>query len=284
MDIATDSARAFTASSFGRCAALLGPHDDVFVLKSKGKRGVQPFARATLLKFSNDRWLVRYGDSSTFHVRARNVVPLFSNGLLACATTAEYRLAARTQPRPGEICVEIGCDLGSCCERLAKAVAPDGRVVGIDKAPDRIAIARERLPSLHFVVADVLQGTNSIGHLRPHVCCIDINGSRAYDAVATVVRWVQSEWKPRLVIVKSSNYVRHHFPDSLPDVGAPNRHLRDHLGHAGTQRRQCGKGRIVNLILRFVYTYHKLRDGSSSAAMLRRLLLACLSVHYADCI
>lgn len=45
-------------------------------------------------------------------------------------------------PRPGEAALDVGCGRGAVLLRLAEAVAPDGRAVGIDVSPRMIELAR----------------------------------------------------------------------------------------------------------------------------------------------
>ncbi|MCX5481370.1 trans-aconitate 2-methyltransferase [Kaistia geumhonensis] len=61
---------------------------------------------------------------------------------------AEVPLAA---PR---LCVDLGCGPGNSTELIA-ARYPGARVVGVDTAPDMLRAARERLPGVEFVEADV---------------------------------------------------------------------------------------------------------------------------------
>lgn len=255
---------AFTDSSWP--TSELRASSDVFVLKSKGKGGgIIPFARAKLLKpASGDRWLLRYGDGTTFRVRRRHIVPIVTSGVLACATTREYRLAARTQPMLGETCVEIGCDLGACCERLKAAVGSTGRVVGVDKAADRLALAKSRLPHVTFLECDVLRDPTLLAGLRPNVGCLDINGSRAYDAVKCAVDWILHHWNPRLLLVKSSNFLRTHAPLSFPQAGAPARLLREHCVSRPPSRNHLAT------IVRRILLFH--RGQLPAPADLRRLL------------
>lgn len=67
------------------------------------------------------------------------------------------RVMAALAPRPGEHILDIGCGAGASSLELAKAVAPDGRVVGADISRPLLDVARQRaagLPGLEFVQAD----------------------------------------------------------------------------------------------------------------------------------
>jgi len=58
-------------------------------------------------------------------------------------------------PEPGEHVLEIGCGFGSDTLKLAAAVGPDGRVVGLDISRPMIAQARARAPAnVEIVEAD----------------------------------------------------------------------------------------------------------------------------------
>jgi len=57
-------------------------------------------------------------------------------------------------PQPGERVLDLGCGTGHLTAQLAERVGPDGRVVGVDSAPDMVHQARETYPELDFVRAD----------------------------------------------------------------------------------------------------------------------------------
>lgn len=62
-------------------------------------------------------------------------------------------------PKAGEKALDIGCGPGLTTEALARAVGPQGRVLGIDIAPPMLAIAKRRcgqLPQVGFGMADVV--------------------------------------------------------------------------------------------------------------------------------
>jgi 16S rRNA (cytosine1402-N4)-methyltransferase len=55
------------------------------------------------------------------------------------------RVAELLRPRPGGTYVDATLGLGGHSERLLEASAPDGRVVGLDRDPAALALARQRL-------------------------------------------------------------------------------------------------------------------------------------------
>jgi 16S rRNA (cytosine1402-N4)-methyltransferase len=55
------------------------------------------------------------------------------------------RVVELLQPRPGGVYLDATLGLGGHAERLLDASAPDGRVVGLDRDPAALALARERL-------------------------------------------------------------------------------------------------------------------------------------------
>jgi 16S rRNA (cytosine1402-N4)-methyltransferase len=55
------------------------------------------------------------------------------------------RVADLLRPRPGGVYLDVTLGLGGHSERLLEASAPDGRVVGLDRDPAALALARQRL-------------------------------------------------------------------------------------------------------------------------------------------
>jgi ubiquinone/menaquinone biosynthesis C-methylase UbiE len=66
------------------------------------------------------------------------------------------RAAVRLAPAAGGVVVDMGCGTGANLPYLHDAVAPDGRVLGVDFTPGVLAVARERLADLDY--AGVVRG------------------------------------------------------------------------------------------------------------------------------
>lgn len=130
--------------------------------------------------------------------------------LIVCSETEEYHRAARAECMDGDIVLEIGSDLGVCCDLVAKACGAR-KVVGIDLAPLSVSRAKESYPDLHFEVLDALQvGASQRLHEledgaggRFTKVLIDINGNRDVEALALVIKMVLSDLHPEAVIVKN---------------------------------------------------------------------------------
>ena len=54
------------------------------------------------------------------------------------------RAIALLRLRPGDTVLDAACGTGSALEALARAVGPEGRVLGVEQSSEMMAIARER--------------------------------------------------------------------------------------------------------------------------------------------
>ncbi|WP_378735116.1 methyltransferase domain-containing protein [Nocardia brasiliensis] len=75
--------------------------------------------------------------------------------LLGRGTRLNARLVALSGAAPGDQTVDIGCGPGDLARALAKRVGPEGRVVGVDPAPEMIDYATEHsraVPNCRFEV------------------------------------------------------------------------------------------------------------------------------------
>ncbi len=73
----------------------------------------------------------------------------------------EAALAALA-PKPGETIFDVACGTGPVLARLAGAVGPAGRVLGIEHSPEMAAIARERLGEDHPWVSVLVTGVEAL--------------------------------------------------------------------------------------------------------------------------
>ncbi|MEQ8742334.1 methyltransferase domain-containing protein [Parasphingorhabdus sp.] len=68
-------------------------------------------------------------------------------------------LLARADYQAGETVIDLGCGGGATTLAIAQAVAPSGKVMGVDISPDLVSAARERavkssVPNIEFTCAD----------------------------------------------------------------------------------------------------------------------------------
>jgi hypothetical protein len=240
----------------------LTPGSLCWVLKSKGLQSFQEngtslqrrelFQRARVVtdekgdaSDSMRRVLVRYPKGSTYHVKRRNLIPIiesieFGRVVVIMAETPEYRRSAVVHTCIGDTFLEIGCDYGSCVDRVNRALhelpsvprhpncppihlptIPDSQrwCLGIDKSLESIEIAKERYPNCYFSNLDVLskEGTIPLKSLcdnvfptkYPSIVAIDINGNREIPAVLQCMNNLMNPDSseplllPRLILVKS---------------------------------------------------------------------------------
>ena len=67
-------------------------------------------------------------------------------------------LLARVGAVDPALCVDLGCGPGNSTELLARRF-PHARILGLDASPDMLAAARQRLPTVRFVEADLASWT-----------------------------------------------------------------------------------------------------------------------------
>jgi demethylmenaquinone methyltransferase / 2-methoxy-6-polyprenyl-1,4-benzoquinol methylase len=58
--------------------------------------------------------------------------------------------------RPGDAALDVCCGTGDFAVELRRAVGPSGRVVGLDFAPEMLAVARTKSPVVEWVEGDAL--------------------------------------------------------------------------------------------------------------------------------
>ena len=80
---------------------------------------------------------------------------------------AGERLMERLRPRPGEFVLDIGCGYGASTIALAREVAPNGHVLGVDVSALLLERARELVPAglaVEFVLGDASIYPFEAGH------------------------------------------------------------------------------------------------------------------------
>jgi demethylmenaquinone methyltransferase / 2-methoxy-6-polyprenyl-1,4-benzoquinol methylase len=58
--------------------------------------------------------------------------------------------------RPGDHALDVCCGTGDFAIELRRAIGPAGRVVGLDFAPEMLAVARRKCPAVEWVQGDAL--------------------------------------------------------------------------------------------------------------------------------
>lgn len=151
--------------------------------------------------------------------------------LVSCAETDTYRRIARAEALSGDVCLEIGSDLGLTTALLA-AGAGEAAVLGVDLSTDSVRKAREAFPKIRFERLDMLQPAAAATlHCWRRECCVrlgvesrgtaaadavsaaceqafdkvfvDVNGNRGLDSVLQIVGVVVQELRAPFVCVKS---------------------------------------------------------------------------------
>lgn len=84
-------------------------------------------------------------------------------------------------PRPGDTVIDLGCGTGLNFAGLVAAVGPTGRVIGVDRSTDMLAVARRRIAASGWSETVTLVPADA-GTLDPSVL-LDANGGRGADAV-----------------------------------------------------------------------------------------------------
>jgi SAM-dependent methyltransferase len=59
--------------------------------------------------------------------------------------------------RPGQVVLDVGCGTGLCCGPLRDQVGPAGSVIGVEQAPQMVAVARERIAAQNWPNVTVIQ-------------------------------------------------------------------------------------------------------------------------------
>jgi hypothetical protein len=163
---------------------------------------------------------IQYPKGSTYYIKQNRLLPIIENEhgiILIWPETDVYRKNALQHTLPvGEAFVEIGCDHGATVDRVSRGLGDPTLVLGMDKAADSIASARQRYPQHKFVQWDCLavgptkngvppELTDLIQRATSWNLALDINGNRELSAVTLALQRLLNDLqlRPRLVFCKS---------------------------------------------------------------------------------
>lgn len=82
----------------------------------------------------------------------------YSELATSCCCLSCGGAAGHAAPRPGETCLDLGSGRGTDALRLAEAVGPGGRVIGLDAAEGMLRVARETARRLGIENAEFVRG------------------------------------------------------------------------------------------------------------------------------
>jgi len=164
---------------------------------------------------------------ATAHVQPQRLTPIYSlqgqtKQVLLCANTKEYRRLAKTQPQKTDFVIEIGSSFGIATDIIHQRAR---HVVGIDISKQLIEKAQITYPDIPFLCFDVLQDKvrllsiakdpsstlwkdSELPYLSDMVF-LDIGGNRELETVASILKFLQEELSPRLIVVKSTQLFKH---------------------------------------------------------------------------
>ena len=160
---------------------------------------------------------------------------------------------------PGQVVLDVGCGTGLCCGMLREKVGPAGEVVGIEEAPDMVAVARAHIADEGWENVTVVQAPAEDAELRVTAdaalfCAVhDIMQSPgALENVMTTLRpgaWVAAgggKWAAPIMIALNSMVNMLHAPYVRDFTGfdRPWRHLEQMVRDVRVREMAFGSGYI----------------------------------------
>ena len=173
-----------------------------------------------------------------------------------------YRLAVvEALPlRRGEVVLDVGCGTGLCCGLLREKVGPQGAVVGIEEAPEMVAVAREHIAGEGWGNVTVVQAPAEDVELALTAdaalfCAVHdiLQSPGALKNVLTTLRpgaWVAAgggKWAAPMMVALNSMVSMLHAPyvRSFSGFDRPWRHLEQMVEDVQVREMAFGSGYIM---------------------------------------
>lgn len=110
---------------------------------------------------------------------------------------------AEAAPEPGQSVLDIGCGTGASVLGFARAVGPNGRVLGVDISATLLALARDRLEGI--VQAQVVEADAARDPLHgPHDLAVSRFGVMFFDDPAAAFAHIAAALRPGARLVMSA--------------------------------------------------------------------------------
>lgn len=149
-------------------------------------------------------------NGSTYHVRPSRVTKVegWTQVVIVCDQTTQYRDLARTQVRPSEFVVELGSSYGVCTALLAMRCA---KCIGVEISEEAVAEARTKYPGVHFECFDAVLQPQRLEHVSAgaQTLFVDVGGDRDLGALLQLLPSIQKVQRPNLIVLKSKKLKAH---------------------------------------------------------------------------
>jgi ubiquinone/menaquinone biosynthesis C-methylase UbiE len=170
------------------------------------------------------------------------------------------RLVELLPMRPGEVVLEVGCGTGLCFSLVQQRIGPGGTIIGIEPAPEMLALARQRITRhgwRNVVLIEAAAEEAVISQVADHVlfCAVHdvLQSPAALRNVLARVRpsgWVASvggKWAPPWAIGLNAVVATTHAPFVRGFTGfdRPWAQLAEHVMHLRVQEIEMGCGYLA---------------------------------------